>query len=160
MMLRVMLGGEPYLADVGFGGYILSGPLRMTRDVEQTDAGNAVRLVGSGDDHVLQLRRSTGWGDVYRFDLVPQLPFDYAVSNWWTSTHPTALFVGNLLAERLTPQARYSMFNKQLTTRRADGGMEERKLASADELAEVLTKTLGIELPASAETIWARLPKD
>ena len=160
MILRVTIDGRPYLADVGFGGYILSGPLKLQHDTEQADAGNVVRLVGKGDDHVLQLRRSTAWGDVYRFDLVPQLPIDYAVSNWWTSTHPTALFVGNLLAERLTPDARFSLFNTRLTMRFADGGTEERKLTTPDELADVLTQSLGIELPAEPDAIWARLPRD
>lgn len=160
MLLRVEIDGAPYIADVGFGGYILAGPLRFTPGLEQNDWGNRLRFVESDARYTLQIHRSGDWHDIYRFALELQMPADYMVSNWWTSTRPGFLLTENLLAERLTPEARYSLFNKQLTTRYPDGRIEQRKLTSAGELGAVLTKTLGIDLPAEPEAIWARLPKD
>jgi N-hydroxyarylamine O-acetyltransferase len=159
MLLHVNIEGIPYVADVGFGGYILSSPLKFAPGVEQKDAGNAVRFV-EGDGHfTFQLHRAGAWHDIYRFTLEPQLPVDYAVGNWWTSTSPLALLTRNLLAERLTPAARYSLFNTKFTVRHADGRVEERHVSGPGELSKVLAETLAIRLPAAAEEIWSRLPK-
>jgi N-hydroxyarylamine O-acetyltransferase len=160
MLLRVEIDGAPYVADVGFGGYILSGPLKLTAGLEQKDAGNLVRFAESDGHFTFQLHLGDAWRDIYRFTLEPQLPMDYAVGNWWTSTSPLALLTRNLLAERLTPEARYSLFNTKFTTRHADGRVEERRLSGPDELGKVLGETLAIRLPASPAEIWARLPKD
>ena len=159
MLLRVEVDGAAYVADVGFGGYILAGPLRLAPELEQSDTGNRLRFVESGGSYTLQIHRSGAWHDIYRFTLEPQLPADYMVSNWWTSTRPGFLLTENLLAERLTPAARHSLFNNRLTTRYADGRVEERTLAGPEELAEVLAEALALEPPASAVDIWARLPK-
>jgi N-hydroxyarylamine O-acetyltransferase len=160
MLLRADIAGTAYVADVGFGGYILAGPLILAPGLEQTDWGNRVRFVENDGRYTLQLYRSGGWHDIYRFTLEPQLPADFALGNWWTSTHPAALLTGNLLAERLTPEARFSLFNAKLTTRHAGGGMEERSLAGPDDLERVLTGIFAIEPPASPREIWARLPGD
>jgi N-hydroxyarylamine O-acetyltransferase len=159
MLLRVDIDGAAYIADVGFGGYILAGPLRFTSGLEQDDWGNRLRFVESGGRYTLQIHRSGDWHDIYRFALDLQLPADYIVSNWWTSTRPGFLLTENLLAERLTLEARYSLFNAHLTTRHADGRIEERTIGGSDELGLVLTETLAIEPPVPVAEIWARLPK-
>ncbi len=35
MLLRILIDGEDHIADVGFGGQTLTGPLRLVTDVEQ-----------------------------------------------------------------------------------------------------------------------------
>ena len=159
MLLKVDLDDGPWLADVGFGGHILAEPIRLATGMDQTAPAATLRLEDLGEG-ALMLRTllPAGWQDVYRFDLVPQLPADYATSNWFTSTHPDSIFVHALLAERLTPQARYSLFNRKLTTRWADGRTEQRTLADANEFARVLDEAFNLTPPAPAETIWAKLP--
>jgi N-hydroxyarylamine O-acetyltransferase len=159
MLLRVDVDDAPYVADVGFGGYILSGPLKLAAGVEQRDAGNAVRFIESEGHFTFQLHRGGAWHDIYRFTLEPQLPADYAVGNWWTSTNPIALLTRNLLAERLTPEARYSLFNTKFTVRHSDGRVEERHLSGPEDLGAVLAEMLAIRLPASPQEIWAHVPK-
>jgi len=160
MLLQVDLDGGPWLVDVGFGGHILSAPIRMVAGVEQTAMGATLRLV---DDGVLGLRLETklpdGWQALYVFRLEPVFHADYVQANWSTATHPTSIFVGGLMAERLTPEARYSLFNRKFTTRWADGRTEQRTLADADDLAKVLDQALNLTPPASAEAIWAKLPE-
>jgi N-hydroxyarylamine O-acetyltransferase len=158
MALLVELDGEAYVADVGFGGYVLSAPLKLAADVMQQDCGNAMRFVMADGRYTLQLQRPAGWSDVYRFSLEPQFASDYGIANWWTATHPQSLFVGNLLVEHLTPERRMTLFNRRLTVRYPDGRVEERTLASAAELAATLA-ACGIEPPAAAEEIWARVPE-
>ncbi len=45
MLLKVEVGGEPYLVDVGFGGQTPTGPLRFTPDLEQVTPHEPFRLV-------------------------------------------------------------------------------------------------------------------
>jgi N-hydroxyarylamine O-acetyltransferase len=159
MLLKVDMVDGPWLADVGFGGHILAEPIRLVAGIDQSVPGATLRLDDVGDGALmLRTRLPSGWQDVYRFDLVPQLPADYATSNWFTSTHPDSIFVNALLAERLTPEVRYSLFNRKLTVRWADGRTEQRTLADADDFAHVLDQTFNLTPPAPAEAIWAKLP--
>src|SRR4051812_12177646 len=56
MLLRVDVGDEPYIADVGFGGQVLTGPLRLEPDTEQATPHEPFRLLRAGEGFVLQSR--------------------------------------------------------------------------------------------------------
>jgi N-hydroxyarylamine O-acetyltransferase len=157
MLMRIELPEGPFLADVGFGGYLVAEPLRFELDLEQATPGGLHRIIADGPTHTLQVRLAAGWQDVYRFTLEPAFHADYESGNWWTSTHPTSLFRNALLMERLTPQARYSLLNNRLIERR-DGQAIERTLASAAELGAVLEEKFGLTAPEPVEAVWARLP--
>jgi N-hydroxyarylamine O-acetyltransferase len=159
MTLKVDLADGPYLADVGFGGHMLGAPIRLVAGEAQTQAASTLRLEpAEAGGFTLQTLLPTGWQDMYRFNLEPQLPADYVVSNWFTATHPGSIFTNGLLAERLTGEVRLSLFNRNLTERWADGRTLVRTLASADELGELLDSGFGLTPPAPIEAIWARLP--
>src|SRR5258706_13268600 len=49
MLLRVDIGEEPYIADVGFGGQVLTGPLRLEPDTEQATPHEPFRLLRAGE---------------------------------------------------------------------------------------------------------------
>ena len=161
MLLQVDLEDGAWLVDVGFGGHIIGAPIRMVAGPEQTAMGARLRLVDNG---VLGLRLETllpdGWQALYVFRLEPVFHADYVQANWSTATHPASIFVNGLMAERLTPEARFSLFNRKFTTRWADGRTEQRTLADADDLARVLDQALNLTPPAPAEAIWAKLPAD
>lgn len=159
MLLQVDLDDGPWLADVGFGGYILGAPIRMVAGVEQTAMGATLRLVDAGPVGLrLEALLSGDWQALYVFRLEPVFHADYVQANWSTSTHPDSIFVNGLLAERLTPEARYSLFNRKLTTRWAGGRTEQRTLTSADDLAQVLDQAFNLTPPAPVEAVWAKLP--
>jgi N-hydroxyarylamine O-acetyltransferase len=158
MLLRVDLADGPWLADVGFGGFLLAAPVRLEPGIEQPTPGGVMRLLAADGRFTLQTALPNGWHDLYRFTLEPQVPADYVVANWFTSTHPTALFTGNLLVQRLTPDGRDSLFNARLTRRPTDGTVSERVLAGPEELANVLETVFAITPPAAPAEIWARLP--
>ena len=159
MLLRVDLEEGPYMADVGFGAYLLAAPLRLERGIEQPTLAGLLRLTGADQSFTLQTRLPVGWRDLYRFTLERQIAADYEMGNWYSSTHPNSRFIGNLLAERLTPECRYALFNTRLTTRHSGGGVEERILASAEDLGDVLDRLFHITPPADPAEIWARVPK-
>jgi len=160
MLLQVDLDDGPWLVDVGFGGHVLGAPIRMVAGVEQTAMGATLRLVDNG---VLGLRLETllpdGWQALYIFRLEPVFHADYVQANWSTATHPASIFVNGLMAERLTPEVRYSLFNRKFTTRWVDGWTEQRALIDAGDLACVLDEAFNLNPPAPAEAIWAKLPE-
>jgi N-hydroxyarylamine O-acetyltransferase len=157
MLLKVDLPEGPYLADAGFGAHLLDAPLKLEPDLDQMTPSAVYRLVREGERFALTARVGDDWRRTYVFDLEPQSPADYAVANWFTSTHPDGLFTNNLLAERLTGEARFNLFNTRLTERRRDGEVIETTLATAEALGEALERVFGLEPPAPAKAVFARV---
>jgi N-hydroxyarylamine O-acetyltransferase len=158
MLLKVDMADGPYLADVGFGGYIASAPLRLVEGIEQSTSTGVFRLAPVAHTLALEARLPAGWSALYRFTLEPAERSDYEVSNWYTSTHPRSLFVNNLLAERLTPKVRISLFNRRLIHRYPDGRVETTELASAKDLARVLEDDFNLEPPVEPAVLFAKVP--
>jgi len=151
MVLKVDLGGESYIADVGFGGLTLTTPLRFVTDIEQPTAHEPFRLTKVGGDFQLDARIGEAWKTLYRFDLQPQLPPDYEMANHYTATFPTSHFRSMLIAALPVPGARYALANNQLTIHHIGAPSERRLLGSVGEVRQVLESTFGLTLPVAAE---------
>jgi N-hydroxyarylamine O-acetyltransferase len=115
-------------------------------------------MAGSGRVDENQIRLSNRWEPMYRFTVDPQSHSDFEMANWFTSTHPRGLFTQNLVAARVVGGSRVNLFNATVTIRGPDGNLEQRTLADAQALQQVLEEQLGLELLGLAKTIWARLP--
>jgi N-hydroxyarylamine O-acetyltransferase len=159
MLLLVDLGGQPYIADVGFGGQTLTGPLRLEPDTEQATPHEPFRLLRVGEDFVLQAKVRETWTPLYRFDLHEQRLPDYEVSNWYVSTHPASHFVTGLIAGRAAPGRRYALRNNELAVHSLNGSTERRVLHTAPELRQTLESAFRLTLPDAPEldTALARL---
>ncbi|MEJ1965716.1 MAG: arylamine N-acetyltransferase [Gammaproteobacteria bacterium] len=151
MLLKVDIDGEPHIADVGFGGLTLTGPLRLVTDVEQATPHERFRLVMAGSDYKLQGFVAGAWKSLYRFDLQPQREPDYEVSSYFMSTHPTSHFRSAIVVARPVPGGRYALSNNQLTMHHLDGPSERRVLAGVAEVREVLETVFGLALPPTDE---------
>ena len=143
MVLRVTAEGEAWLADVGFGGCVLTAPQRMVPHLEQATDHDRYRLTPVGEDLRLEVLREPGWVTAYDICLSPCEPRDYEMANWFTSTHPTSHFRHNLLAARTTPQARYGLLFNQLTVRHRNGPVEKTTL-DADGVEAALRDVFGL----------------
>jgi N-hydroxyarylamine O-acetyltransferase len=157
MLLRIDLDEGSFLADTGFGAHLLDAPLRLDAGTQQQTAFATLQLSEADGRYTLQTLLPAGWQDVYRFSLEPQLPADYAVANWFTATHPDSLFRNNLLMERLLPDRRVTLFNAKLVERPLQGDARDIILASAAELGDVMGDVFGIDSPAGADEVWARI---
>ena len=176
MLLKVDIQAEPYIADVGFGGQTLTGPLRLMVDVEQSTPHERFRFVavdprpadvdsatrgpadsGSiaggafGRDLKLQSLVRGAWKSLYRFDLQPQHEPDYEVANYYLATNPASHFRSSLMAARPMPGRRYGLANNQLTVHHLEGPSERRRLTNVAEVREVLESVFGLTLPQGAE---------
>jgi N-hydroxyarylamine O-acetyltransferase len=150
MILRVELPEGPHLADVGFGGLTPTGPLALGSNAAQATPHESYRLVAAGGETMLQARLGEDWRDVYGFDGQVQRPVDYEVANWFTSTHPSAPFLGNVIASRPVAGERRTLFNWRFVRRRIGQAPEPRILGSMAEYHQVLDTEFGLEPDSAA----------
>jgi N-hydroxyarylamine O-acetyltransferase len=148
MLMLVAIGGERFIADVGFGGLTLTAPLRLAVDVEQPTMHEFHRLAASGGAFVLEAKIAGEWQELYVFDLHEQLQADYEVSNWYLAHFPQSQFVTGILAARADPDRRHTLRNTRYSIHHASGETERRHLGSVAELKAVLQGPFRIPLPA------------
>ena len=118
-----------------------------------------MRLVPAGEELTLQAKLGEDWENIYR--LLPQsrLDTDYEIANWFAATHPSSLFVNNLIAARPGPGgARNTLFNGRLTVRCPPDQVTRRMLEGAAEYGQALADTFGLvlsgaELSAALEAL-------
>ncbi|WP_152226450.1 arylamine N-acetyltransferase [Pseudomonas sp. SCB32] len=136
LLLRVDLADGAYLVDIGFGGPASPHALPLRLDEELPGGW---RLTGVLDGELeMATRSSSGWQTLYRFTLQPQPWIDYAMRNWYTSTHPQSVFRLSLRVAVSENDVRLSLLNGQFSRRTADGAVEQRSIEDADELLAVL----------------------
>jgi N-hydroxyarylamine O-acetyltransferase len=150
MLLRVDLNGLAYLADVGFGGNVLTSPLRLEPEMTQSTCHEPHRLMPLENGLRLEVSVRGEWSPLYRFTLEPQFPADYDVSNWYLCHHPSSFFRYMLLGARAKPGERYALRNNSLSIHRGDQ-TEKQDFTNAGGLRTCLENHLGIRLPQSPE---------
>jgi len=150
MVLLVEIGGRPYIADVGFGGNVLTAPLRLEPHSAQSTPHEPHRLTPLENGFVLEASIGGEWKPFYRFTLDPQFPSDYEVSNWYLCNHPSSFFRHTLMAARAMPGLRYALRNNGLAIHR-NGQTEKRTISDAAELRACLENEFGLRLPDSTE---------
>ena len=150
MLLLVDVGGLLYIADVGFGGNVLTAPLRLEPHVPQATPHEPHRLLPFENGFVLEASLSGEWKPFYRFTMEAQLPADYEVSNWFLCHHPTSFFRQVLIGARATAKGRYALRNNTLTIHRTNE-TEKRTLADAAALRSSLENDFALRLPESSE---------
>jgi N-hydroxyarylamine O-acetyltransferase len=147
LLLLVVLDGAHYIADVGFGGNVLTAPLSLDNTDAQETPHGTFRFVKTPDGFILQAEIRGAWADLYRFDFAPQIMADHEQGNWYVSTHPSSIFLNRLMAARPAGDRRRGLLNNELVEHGT--GIETRRtpLHSADELRDALTDVFGIRLP-------------
>jgi N-hydroxyarylamine O-acetyltransferase len=150
MLLLVDLDDELFIADVGFGGNVLTAPLRLEPRVAQFTPHEPHRLWPIETGFVLETCLSGEWMPLYRFTMEPQFPADYEVSNWFLCHHPSSFFRQILICARATADGRYTLRNNALAVHR-NNGTERRTLADPAALRSSLENDFGLRLPESLE---------
>ena len=143
MTLRVILDGEAWLVDVGFGSALPTAPLRLNTLEPQTTDHEDYRLRPAGDNLILEARLGDDWMPLYEVLLEPRVEADYQVANWFTSTHQTSHFRHNLTVARTTPEARYALLDDRLTVRYPSGATQRRFL-DVEGVREALAETFAL----------------
>ena len=155
MVNRVEIDGVSWLADVGFGSCVLSAPLRLDTEDPQATDHDLYRLVPIVGGVTQELEREQGWVPAYDISMVPCVPRDYEMANWFTSTHPTSHFRANLLAALTKPEGRYGLLHNRLTVRPRDGETT-RELLDAAGIERVLIEIFALPVEPSWRPLFDR----
>jgi N-hydroxyarylamine O-acetyltransferase len=147
LLLLLDIEGEEWIADVGFGGNTLTGPLKLRETATQTTPHEPARVAAANGGFVIQVQANEKWGDLIAFDLGAQSPADLDMGNWYTSTHPNSRFKRELLAARAEEGRRYGLRNNELVEHKADAASARRKLGSAAELRDAYGDVFHVKLP-------------
>ena len=147
MALRVHLGGESWLADVGFGGEGLLAPLPLD-GAPHIQYLNTYRVISEGPRQLLQSFHHDGWEDLYIVEPEPVFPIDFEVGNHYTSSHPESRFLKTLTAQLPGPDVRCILRNHAYAELRGDK-VEGRELRP-EEVIPTLRDVFGIDVPEGA----------
>ena len=145
MVLRVPIGEEVWLADVGFGSIGLIEPMPLRDGATSTQGGFAYALRRDGHLWVLSMRDAASVTDLYEFSEDPQTPWDVEVANHFTSTHPESVFRRTLTIQRTRREERVVLRNDAITRYR-DGKTVDEPLDPA-RLRAAARELFGITLP-------------
>ncbi|MFA6266865.1 MAG: arylamine N-acetyltransferase [Pseudolabrys sp.] len=137
--------GRRYVADVGFGGNVLTGPLLLDDPAIQQTPHEPYRIVPEAGDYTIEFKIRDAWMKLLRFDLSEQIFEDHEMGNWFVSTHPQSVFVNGLMAARPEPGRRYALANNVLTVHDLKGGSDKRAL-NARELRDALADLFKLRL--------------
>jgi N-hydroxyarylamine O-acetyltransferase len=145
LTLRVDLE-ESWLADVGFGDFILD-PLHLRVGFEQKQDSGVFRIVGQeGDLRVEKLQVDGSWTEQYRFALQPRRLEEFAAMCHYHQTSPESHFTRNSVCSLATVQGRITVTDRKLIETN-NGLRQERVLTSDEEWKQVLVDRFSVRLP-------------
>ncbi|MDR6926915.1 arylamine N-acetyltransferase [Pseudomonas sp. BE134] len=143
----VKLNGVRYITDVGFGGMVPTAPLLLDTAAEQLTPHEPYRIERHEDGYTLRANVGGEWRAMYIFDLQRQEDIDYAVGNWYVSTHPESSFARQLMVARTGEGWRRTLNNGSFAVHRVDRESERRQVVDVDELIGLLKDEFGIRVP-------------
>jgi N-hydroxyarylamine O-acetyltransferase len=146
MLLLVILSGERWIADVGFGGSGLLEPMRLEDGASSEQGGLTYILRREGHGlWVLAMRDASGVvADYYEFTVDAQTPVDVEIANHYTSTHRDSIFRRSLTIQRARPEERTILRNGVLA--RYHSGVMAEETFARPQLSEVARREFAIEL--------------
>lgn len=151
-VLGVLLDGETWLVDAGFGGCVLTAPLRLFSDEEQDSPHGKFRIVDVQTDGVaerqVQADLSGRWAPLYQVSKGAWADIDYEQVNFFTYTHPSSHFTWSMTVGRTTPTARYALKNNRFTHRDVTGAVVEQRDLTVNELEATLRDVIGLPVEA------------
>lgn len=149
MLIAVVLGGQTWLTDVGFGAYSQTAALLWQPDLEQSTPHDVRRYQLQDGRWFQQARRSDGdWQDLYEFDGSPFYAADQKVANHYTSTHPDSHFTPRLMVARALPDGgRVTLVADELRHFDRQGDVRVQPIAPS-QLSATLQREFGLHWPA------------
>ncbi|CAI8974337.1 arylamine N-acetyltransferase family protein [Pseudomonas sp. BF-RE-26] len=147
----VIINDVRYITDVGFGGMVPTAPLLLDTRAEQPTPHESYRIDLHVDGFTLRANVAGEWRAMYIFDLQRQEDIDFAVGNWYVSTHPESTFVKQLMVARTGEGWRRTLNNGSFAIHRIDHDSERREVTDVQELIGLLGSEFGIRVPEQAQ---------
>lgn len=147
----VIINDVRYITDVGFGGMVPTAPLLLDTRAEQPTPHESYRIDLHVDGFTLRANVAGEWRAMYIFDLQRQEDIDFAVGNWYVSTHPESSFVKHLMVARTGEGWRRTLNNGSFAIHRIGHDSERREVTDVQELIGLLGSEFGIRVPEQAQ---------
>jgi len=154
MVLTARLAGRTYVLDPGFGGFAPVVPVPLESGTMVRDGQDSHRMIQRDGEWVLETFVDGAPKALWCSRLDPAPAVDFVMANHFVSTFPASPFVTSLMLRAITPRAKVSVFNRDLTVRR-EGAEERSVLADRASLRALLAADFGFDLP---ETEQLRVP--
>jgi len=141
LVVRLPVGNQPWLADVGFGSHTTY-PLRYDHRDEQHDPGGQFVLadVAGGDVDVLRDGQPQ-----YRIEPRGRALEDFIPTCWWQQTSPQSHFTQNTICSRLTAGGRITLSGRTLIKTSGDA-RTDKNLQTDDAVLAAYRDHFGITL--------------
>jgi len=160
-VLGVTIDGETWLADAGFGGCVLTAPLRLFSDDVQDSPHGKFRILDTETNGVaerqVQADLSGRWATLYQVSKGAWAEVDYEQANFFTYTHPSSHFTWSMTVGRTTSTARYALKNNRFTHRDLTGAVVEQRDLSIDELETTLRDVIGLPVEADWKPVLEKV---
>jgi N-hydroxyarylamine O-acetyltransferase len=142
----VKADGEEWLCDLGFGSYGIRAPLRLNLlDAEIEQDFDTFKLSKTNErEFLLQALVEGKWADQFAFDLTPQEWIDFAPANYFSSTHPDAIFVQKLLVILFNSKGRETLFGDTLKI--VTEGRADKQTIRPEDTASILSSRFRLKL--------------
>jgi len=146
LCLRIDDERGSWLCDVGFGGGSLLEPVPFKTGTEVDQSGWRFRLVGDGDEVVLQAFEDAQWADNYSFSPTPAAMSDVEASNLFTSSDPRSPFVLGLFVAARREDRELTMFirDRPVMFDRSVAGPSVETEIELDDIPRVLAERFSI----------------
>lgn len=144
MTLKVTVGNQSYLCDVGFGGGTLREPVPWDSREIVHQSPDSFRLEMT-DNAETMLTRLTGdsWKNLYSLLPCGVRVQDYIPANHYTSTHPDSYFTQGPVAALTTEDGRITLRGR-IVRRVGAHGEDEREVTTFEELIQILARDFGL----------------
>lgn len=149
----VILDGEKWIVDAGFGSNSPQEPLPLVFNSEREINGRILRFIQHELFGVmLQARTTLGWTDLYSFDLNHVCESDIHCGNYYTSTSPASLFVCSRVASLPIENGLITLSNFTLKKTVGDEKTTQ-ELQPGQTYINALRENFGIELTCSYDQL-------
>lgn len=145
LLILVELAGEKWIVDAGFGSQTPRAPMLFQLNKEISIDHQKFKL--TEDDLygvMLQAKAEEEWKNLYSFDLCHVCQGDIDYGNYFTSTHPSSVFVSSCVAYIPTETGGVSLLNR--TLKKVSEGSEIAFELDNSNYIGSLKKHFGIEL--------------
>lgn len=106
-IVRVRIGGDVYICDVGVGIPAPRFPLLFAENEVQRQGDESYRIVRHKTlGWVVETFLKEAWQRLYCFTEDEQYPIDFAMPHHWCTTHPDSIFLNYTMAYIRTPDGR------------------------------------------------------
>ena len=146
-LLLVQVEGQPWVADLGFGGNTLLEPIPLLVGPEHRMGFDTYRLQAAPQhNYHVQLLMDGQWQSLYTFTLDEAQPSDYQMMSYFYSNSPDSPFRQQRICARATSEYRATLVDRELKIRRPDGRSTTTLLADDAAYVAALHQYFGITL--------------